>query len=206
MHPKERYEEIITGKLAALPLPDMADAIWLRIERQLDIDMPTDEGGDVPEPPSPWNGGGGLVFGAGLLTVIGAMLIAFFYFKPNKQQAINDITVNNQNPILQSSTPEEIVIATPAKQNATPQKANKPTAANEPWESFPDEPVAKTDDIVAAPDSAKTTADNSMAMVTSTQTLLQPEIKQDTIQKKKRGLQNVDDKDYRIVPKNNNTP
>lgn len=206
MHPKERYEEIITGKLAALPLPDMADAIWLRIERQLDIDMPTDEGGDVPEPPSPWNGGGGLVFGAGLLTVIGAMLIAFFYFKPNKQQPNDDITVNNQTTILQSSTPEEIVIATPAKQNATPQKANKPTAANEPWESFPDEPVAKTDDIVAAPDSAKTTADNSMAMVTSTQTLLQPEIKQDTIQKKKRGLQNVDDKDYRIVPKNNNTP
>jgi hypothetical protein len=52
------YEKLIAGKTAALPVPDMADEIWARIEAQLDAppdDDPQDEGPGseqpVPRPP-----------------------------------------------------------------------------------------------------------------------------------------------------------
>ena len=44
MRNKETYELTITSKLEALPLPNLEDAIWSRIEAQLDIDLPTDDG------------------------------------------------------------------------------------------------------------------------------------------------------------------
>ena len=45
MKEKRAYEHIISGKLEALPVPDMEDIIWARIETRLDTDMPTDDGG-----------------------------------------------------------------------------------------------------------------------------------------------------------------
>ena len=54
MNERKAYEQTIKGKLEAIPLPDMEDAIWARIETQLDIDMPTDDGGgNAPSPNNP---------------------------------------------------------------------------------------------------------------------------------------------------------
>ncbi|HEX2606857.1 MAG TPA: hypothetical protein VHK91_05735, partial [Flavisolibacter sp.] len=74
MHPKQAYEQTITSKLEALPVPDMADAIWARIEAQLDLDMPTDDGGGNPSSPS----GGGWAGKASLFAVIAAIVIVYF--------------------------------------------------------------------------------------------------------------------------------
>ena len=52
MNNKQAYEITITSKLEALPLPDMEDAIWSRIEAQLDIDLPTDDGGGGTSAPN----------------------------------------------------------------------------------------------------------------------------------------------------------
>ncbi|RPD43875.1 hypothetical protein [Paracnuella aquatica] len=205
MHPKERYEEIITGKLTALPLPDMADAIWLRIERQLDIDLPSDEGGNMPEPPSPWSGGG-LAVGAGLLAVVGA-LIAFLYLQPVSNKITNNTPAN---------TPANIQVATPtinndipSNQSALMKPVNGPPAANtgKPQTAAPETAIA---DVTIAPtpngDSSFTPAENLTAQATTNVPAALPEVKQDTVPKKRRGLQNISDKDYRIVPKNGDAP
>ena len=82
MDHKQAYEQIITGKLNALPLPDMADAIWSRIEDQLDIDMPEDDGGgNDPAPPS----GGSWPGRAGLFAFITAFITIFLIYKNNKK-------------------------------------------------------------------------------------------------------------------------
>lgn len=202
MHPKERYEEIITGKLAALPLPDMADAIWLRIERQLDIDLPTDDGGDVPEPPSPWNGGGGMAIGVGFLAVVGAIL-AFFYFKPTNQPTTNTTPINNTTEI-QTGVRSNTATTKPASQTPLIQQADDPpSAANEqPVEDLPDAFVSDVAAAVPQPDSSAAPAENFTAQSGAVTPPLQPGLKSDTVPKKTRGLQNIGDKDYRIVPKN----
>ena len=76
MNQKKAYEQIITGKLEALPLPDLADAIWARIETQLDIDMPEGDGGPGSGPSS----GGGWIGGAGLFVFVAALITIFFTF------------------------------------------------------------------------------------------------------------------------------
>ncbi len=40
------YEQLVANKLQQLPVPDMADAIWVRIEQQLDVEMPVGKPGD----------------------------------------------------------------------------------------------------------------------------------------------------------------
>ena len=82
MDHKQAYEQIIAGKLNALPLPDMADAIWSRIETQLDIDLPEDDGGgNNPAPPS----GGSWLGRAGLFVFIAAFVTIFLIYKNNKK-------------------------------------------------------------------------------------------------------------------------
>jgi hypothetical protein len=77
MDQRLRYEQLISEKLESLPIPDMADAIWARIEAQLDIDLPTDEGGGTtPDAPS----GPGMM-GWGLSVVIIALITAFLINK-----------------------------------------------------------------------------------------------------------------------------
>ena len=49
MRKKETYEVTLTSKLEALPLPNLEHMIWSRIEAELDIDMPTDDGGEIPQ-------------------------------------------------------------------------------------------------------------------------------------------------------------
>jgi hypothetical protein len=70
MNPLKAYEITIKGKLEAIPLPDMEDAIWARIEAQLDTDMPTDDGNGGPfdSPSGPWILGSSIL--AFLLTIL----------------------------------------------------------------------------------------------------------------------------------------
>src|SRR5689334_30169 len=100
MNGKAGYEQVITGKLEAIPLPDMADAIWSRIERELDADMPTDEGGDGPAsgPSLPK----GLILG-GLSSLFLISILAYFFLinKPNPQPIPE--TQKTEQPSLQTN-------------------------------------------------------------------------------------------------------
>jgi hypothetical protein len=69
------YEQIIAEKLEGIEIPDMADAIWGRIEAALDVEMPVEappQGTPFYKHPDTW--------------VIIAMIIALF-FLPHKRKA-----------------------------------------------------------------------------------------------------------------------
>jgi hypothetical protein len=52
MNNRTTYEQLIADKLQQLPIPDMADAIWARIEQQLNVEMPVDDQGPNNTPGS----------------------------------------------------------------------------------------------------------------------------------------------------------
>jgi hypothetical protein len=107
MHSKEAYEQTITSKLEALPVPDMADAIWARIEAQLDLDMPTDDGGgNSPSSPP----GGGLIGRAGIFLFVAALVLTFFLYTSRKNRdLVPETTIMNNRldtiPIINISPP-----------------------------------------------------------------------------------------------------
>jgi hypothetical protein len=194
MPQKERYEVIITSKLDELPIPDMADAIWARIEAQLDLDLPSDDcGGDVPVPTNP-PVGTGIWIGAAFLAFVGA-LFAYYYFQTPQNKSSPQTTVNS--PIL--STPDTLQTALPSAQQslAPPGKMNKRVINKE--SNIPEEVDSATatsgvaNDVFPVEDSGTLVA--AIKEPTSNQQVL------DSIPKKKRGLQGINDKDYRIVPK-----
>ena len=109
MNQKATYELTITEKLEQLNAPDMVDAIWARIEAQLDIDLPTDDG--PANPPAPTSGPGKWL-NRGF--IIAAVAIVLIYLFNNRKQTItsNDqptITApvttpnNNNNPVRNNS-------------------------------------------------------------------------------------------------------
>ena len=203
MHSKARYEETITGKLAALPLPDMADAIWTRIEQQLDIDLPSDGEGDVPELPSAPDGGLPVIAGSSMLLFIGALL-TYSYFESNPQQ--NSLP---QNTSVQPKAPNKIpvqkasIIQTKNPQNSTAFYPGRNMPVTDVPLSLPKTNAASEHELAAAmppPDSGTATTH-----LTAMPPLVVPETKKDSSIHKPRGMQGISNNDYRIVPKKDST-
>lgn len=72
------YEIAIAEKLEQLSVPDMVDAIWARIEKQLDAELPEDDGPGEP-PASPGSGPGWSFLGGSLFTGIIVWVLLNFY-------------------------------------------------------------------------------------------------------------------------------
>lgn len=74
------YEQLIAEKLEQLPpLPEMADAIWARIEKQLDDELPTDDTSPDSGPSGPITGSGGMSsLGRLGLLAIGAIILIYW--------------------------------------------------------------------------------------------------------------------------------
>src|SRR5215213_10042078 len=85
MNQKTTYEVTITSKLDQLPIPDLREAIWARIEGELDTDMPDDDGGDTP--PSSPRGGKAWQYALPSLVVI---IVTLFLIRPNQQNSKPD--------------------------------------------------------------------------------------------------------------------
>jgi hypothetical protein len=195
MDERLKYEQLIGEKLQSLPIPDMQDAIWARVKAQLDIDLPSDDndGGNSPQSPS-----GPRIIGWGLCVVIIALITTFFLLK-NKSKTKN--TNNN------STTTEQV--SSPAIQNNGPPFPDNSTIkrTNTPFSKGTDNPVTVTANDSATrqnigivnPVRNDTVQTNLPPLVTV------PPPKADTTAqvKKRRGMQ-VNDSDYRIVPKNKN--
>jgi hypothetical protein len=188
-----KYEQTISSKLGALPLPDMADAIWSRIETQLDIDMPTDDGGgnnSGPDSPMPRIIIGGSVF------IIIIAFIAFFLNPKNNKQEQPQIQ-NTTSP----STPAEQVVKPPGEK-----KSNNAGPLNDPKQQNNSLPVVfdnATDSTVADPFFGLTDSNRVQPNLTVQNPLPDLPKTVDSVQqgKKKRGVSGITDNDYRIVPK-----
>lgn len=96
MNQLKAYEITIKGKLEAIPLPDMEDVIWARIEAQLDTDMPTDDGNNGPfdSPNGPW------ILGSSILAFL-LTLITLYYTQKNPDNFSTG--TENQNNTFQNS-------------------------------------------------------------------------------------------------------
>lgn len=194
-HPK--YEQTIAGKLQSLPVPDMADAIWSRIEAQLDIDLPTNDGGGTnPSSSSPAGPG---IIGWGLSVVVIA-LISIFLLVKNKKESNSKQT---SNPVKE--TMEQPIRATKDRPPTNKDNQQSPVSSNNPV--IDNRATVQADSVAQAPvannsDSPDTSSINKAQPLVVTQ----PPVEKDTIPtgKKKRGVSGLTDNDYRIEPKKDN--
>lgn len=198
MNSKASYELIITSKLESIPIPDLSDAIWARIEAQLDNDLPTDDsGGDLPVP-------GGPSLTRKILTGMGVMtatiaLVSLIYFTDEPNSApIKAETENNSTESLQS-----VPVNSPApaiKEKTVSRPASTPTIP--PIPLLPDAAVPVPRTI----QSGVTLADSASVgrPTVKAPPLAFPNLKPtDTIPRRNRGVEGISDDDYKIEPKKN---
>jgi hypothetical protein len=189
MDHKKAYEQTIAAKLETLPLPDMADAIWSRIETRLDADMPADDGGGN-ESGSP--SGGGWLGSIGLFVFIAAFVPIFLRYKNNKKPEL----------LFQPQQTTRPVQAPPLPANTNSIKREERTKT--------ETPLSQTHSIndvnIKSADSISNIAMPPILLSDSVQqtTIIPPPTlpTADTIQppKKRRGVTGITDNDYRIVP------
>ena len=199
MNQKATYELTITEKLEQLTAPDMVDAIWARIEAQLDIDLPTDEG--PTNPPAAPTSGPRKWINRGF--IIAAVAIVFIYFFNNRKQTIssNDqptITTpvttpnNNDNPVRNNSPG---TTNTQTQQNNTSAPTNASTVL--PVDSNATAPV--TGPVLLQPDTAAVKTNTAPVFTPPVVTPQKNNAPDST--KKGRGVKGITDSDYKIVPK-----
>ena len=193
MDQQPTYEQLIAHKLVNRPVPDMADAIWSRIEAQLDIDMPTDDIGDPP--PSAPSGPG--VIGWGLGIVVLALLSILFI--PNNKQKTQTSTTNVPSPVQQILKPSETTIGPPKGFGAGDR--------NSPFKNVTAAPVQQSslDSLLPqlVPELLTRPADS--IKIGPPEPLVQSPSIDTALVKKKRGVSGLNDSDYRIVPKKDST-
>lgn len=199
MNQKATYELTITEKLEQLNAPDMVDAIWARIEAQLDIDLPTDDG--PTNPPAAPKSGPTKWINRGFM--IAAVAIVFIYFFNNRKQKTtsNDqptITApvttpnNNDNPVRINSLGTNNAIAPQRNSSAPTTSSSVP-----PADSNATAPV--TGPVLLQPDS-NTVQTNTPPVIAPPFVSPQKNTAPDST-KKGRGVKGITDNDYKIVPK-----
>ena len=191
MSDKFPYELLISQKLAVLPVPDLADAIWNRIEARLDVELPPDGNDSQPDPPSTpldtWKGAG---FSIVIIAII--FLLTRLNEKPSAEQSIPAVA-------------EPTIITSPRRNAPEPVPRNATVPATQTFKS-PELPVAPpaVDSAFSAPTPVVTAAVDSARTVPAPIILtpaLFPPPEKDTVVKKPRGVQGVGRDDYRIEPK-----
>ena len=199
MDQRLQYEQLIRAKLQGLTIPDMEDMIWARVKAMLDIDMPTDDNDGSDNGPQDPIAGGPLTWA--LSVVVVALLTAFIFLKTK--------------PTITQIPPSAPVITQPA--NEPTNQPTGPPAGNTMSTTAPlispetTTPGARSIDssflqdgvnvpTTSTPNSARPDKPDSVF----TQ-VLPPLVPIDTTTvpaKKGKGVSGLNDKDYRIVPRN----
>lgn len=185
MNNQMTYEITIKKKLENIPVPDLSEMIWARIENELDAD-PGD--GTDNNPPSPSSPAGGIMLGGTALLFIIALII-YFLNKPNNTPQIDKvqttIPVQNNHPNLHD-----------ANVNVQPTI----TSTNKKQEN-----IAGTQEPLKIPVTSQSIINDSMPMpdvVRGNEIPLTLPKSMDTIPPKKtRGVSGITNDDYKIVPK-----
>ncbi len=209
MNQPTTYEQLIAAKLQELSAPTKIDAIWARIEQQLDVEMPTDESGSTDAGASSHPG---FLFPGNQILYIFLAAVAGIYFltrpyaiqnevsETNHQQhyAIKD-SVTNVSDLIKKSDSE--VIFTDKADRIVLDK----TLPNDSGTVISEEPMTSTvekkesDPIVQSPVPVS-------IPVNETKKLPAPIIT-DTTTKKGRGVKGINSSDYKIAPvKKDNQP
>ena len=199
MNQKATYEVTITSKLEQLPIPDMREAIWSRIEGELDADMPTDDGGDTP--PSSPKVSPMLRFALPGIVII---IITFFLIKANKKptQPFNSNNTTTNKPVITTApaaSPPPIDTNTIIRDRKAPVVYTGTNVPVSGVSTSADSSIPVTADMIPP------VTDNTNQVPLVQIPVPQP-IKTDTVAgKKKRGVQGITDNDYRIVPVKDST-
>lgn len=206
MNQRTTYEEWIAGSLEQIPVPDMADAIWARIEQQLNLDMPQQDAGG--------NGGGKLpgfsAPGQWFLTALMAALIGLYLLKPSKPSTYIPAPAQ-QNTV---STITHDSIATPAEtttlirskadipMEGPPPEASGHThstgAANTPPENQPVHEIQQPQEALQQPQTNTVPNTSQQSVVTGKPNTVSSLV--DTTAKKSRGVKGIGNGDYKITP------
>lgn len=109
------YEQTIANKREEIEIPDMADAIWGRVEAALDVEMPEN---DKPffKKPAVW------IAGAGILAII----IALFILSKNHTTAPEKNIPQRTEPTIQPDTATKHDFKPPDPPKPAPTKNAKP--------------------------------------------------------------------------------
>ncbi|MGZ8516832.1 MAG: hypothetical protein ACXWWD_05755 [Chitinophagaceae bacterium] len=198
MHDKKAYEQTITSKLEALPVPDMADAIWTRIEAQLDLDMPEDDGGGNNNPPS--SPRSGWLGKAGIVLFVAAFVLSIFLYRSRKNTVVAPgTTITNKNSVNDSVS----VI----NNGSPPSESKKENGVPGITTQIPEAGANSLDttlNLLTNPlqDKADTAQQYTGIPAPPVKTIA------DTVtpKQKGRGVQGITDEEYRIKPKNDSTP
>ena len=193
MNENKTYQ-LIAAKLEQLPVPDMADMIWARIEAQLDIDLPPDNGNNDPGPaPTPKPVGRRIALG----TASVALIIAIFQFFNNRKQdipATSVVPINQQSTTPTTNAADVITIPPPKRtDNINPTPSGDLLTV----------PLLKSDSTISTinlPDSTlQTVAPPRDSTLLVPPLVLNPPADSIPV-KRKRGV-SLNDTDYRIIPK-----
>ena len=193
MNENKTYQ-LIAEKLNALPVPDLADLIWAKIEAQLDIDLPPDTGNDDPGPaPAPKPVGKKIALGAATI----AIAISFFQLLNNRNENVKTTplirelqqtkTNNAGSGVAISKPPSEKTGNHPLQPGIQVTTENKKTDS-----SLSPFPVSIVSDKIP-----ETIADTLPLVIPPV--VLQPA--GDTVAVKRRRGVPLNESDYRIVPK-----
>lgn len=198
MNNKLSYEILLTEKLESRPLPDLADAIWNRIEAQLDLDLPTDDGSGAGAPKSPTISGKWWK-GFGLSAFIVALVLAFLQQRSDQAPVENNfpdsINEGSLNPRESRPPDQERGVISPGTQNQQPPRSATSTpAVDDSISGQPAEPAIQPAILPPA------TIDSQLLRPSPPVIVPVSPPKQDTI-KKNRGVKGITDDDYRIEPK-----
>lgn len=196
------YEQLIADKLQQLPVPDMADAIWARIEQRLNVEMPLEDGGNntgsssLPGFQFP---GKGIVF----LFLAALVSVLFYLNRPVKQVQNNNIPSNTNTisiPVQDLYKPPEEKLSVQPAESMYTDKADLPIQYSR-GDSFDTQtPASSTEPFSII--NEKATLPKSAPVITIGQSIIPKNLSpvQDSGTKKGRGVKGIGTDDYRIVP------
>lgn len=167
----------------------MADAIWARIEQQLDLDMPTDDpDGNPPAPTSP-SGGWKLPLVSATILLTAAIAYLLIVKKPENQLPVNKETPQQLRSVADSSIP--------VPGSRQPDHVKRDQAS--PQISTPD-----VQDIHPVSDSSARMVllpkkQDTLPLVTAPPLLNRPVVDSPK-NKRPRGVSGLSDADYKIAP------
>ena len=191
MNKQMTYEITIKKKLENIPVPDLSEMIWARIENELDTDPGDSSDNNPPSPSSPT---GGIILGGTALLFIMALTFYFLTKKPNDIPQIDKVQTtlpvqNNNQPNLPGT-------------NANVQPNTSPG-------NIKQENIADTRAPVEVPFTSQSIINDSIVKTEIAQgneiPLTLPKTMDTIPVKKTRGVTNISNDDYKIIPKNDSS-
>ena len=191
MNKQMTYEITIKKKLENIPVPDLSEMIWARIENELDTDPGDSSDNNPPSPSSPT---GGIILGGTALLFIMALTFYFLTKKPNDIPQIDKVQTTL--PVQNNNQPNSPGTNANVQPNTSPGNIKQ-------------ENIADTNMQVEIPFTSQSIVNDSIVkteIVQGNEIPLTLPKTMDTIPvKKTRGVTNISNDDYKIVPKNDSS-